>query len=142
MSYRIWAEKENGEYFQLFGNNEYPEEFIDELKNQGCEIDEDGCFESFEIKELQPIINSINSYIIKVAENTKKYGDSIYDFSSDFENYKNKSVPLWLGIEMKINWGYMFIVHNLISFFSNEIDKSNPLNYKIKDNCKIIFSGG
>lgn len=32
MSYRIWAKKDNGAYLQLFGNNEYPEDFIEELK--------------------------------------------------------------------------------------------------------------
>lgn len=141
MSYRIWAYKENGDSFQLFGNNEYPEDFIKELQRQGCEIDEDGCFSKFEIKEIQPIINAINKYIINVANNVKSRGYSIYDFSSEFDNY-NDTLPLWLEIEMKIENGYMFIVHNFLQFFKDELYKVSFCNYKIKNNCRIIVSGG
>lgn len=142
MSYRIWAKKDNGAYLQLFGNNEYPEDFIEELKRQGCKVDEDGCFPDFKIKEIQPIINSINNYIIEISNKNRSRGISIYDFSHDFDNYDDESIiPLWMSIEMKIDNGYMFVVHNLLNFFKDEIYISG-INCKIKDGCNITFSAG
>lgn len=142
MSYRIYAYKENGDNFQLFGNNVCPDSFISELIRQGCEVDEDGCFEKFEVKEIMPVINSIERYIVNKSKEIKEvYGNSIYDFSSEFDNY-NDTLPLWLEIEMKIDYGYMFIIHNLLSFFKEELDKSAYSSYKIKDCCKIMFRGG
>ena len=67
MSYRIYAicgeHKE-----QLFGNNECPKQFLEELKRQGCIVDEESCFEKFKIKELAPILEAIDKYIIETEE--------------------------------------------------------------------------
>lgn len=67
MSYRIYATC-NGKEKQIFGNNEYPEQFFEELKRQGCIVSGDGYFEKFKIKELAPILEAIDKYIVSTEE--------------------------------------------------------------------------
>lgn len=67
MSYRIYAMY--GEHKeQLFGNNECPKQFLEELIRQGCIVDEESCFEKFKVKELAPILEAIDKYIISTEE--------------------------------------------------------------------------
>lgn len=70
MSYRIYVNHE-----QVLGNNECPEVLIKELEKQGCTFDEDKCFENFEIKDLQAIIEALEQYIYDTDEwsRTKAY---------------------------------------------------------------------
>lgn len=67
MSYRIYAIC-NGKEEQLFGNNEYPKQFLEELKRQGCIVDGESCFNKFKIKELAPILEAIDKYIVSTEE--------------------------------------------------------------------------
>lgn len=53
MSYRVYVHAENGKEYQCLGNNELPNVLVEELKKQGCEFDENYCFDDFEIKDLQ-----------------------------------------------------------------------------------------
>ena len=143
MSYRIWGYKEDGSCYQIFGNNEYPEEFIKELEKQGCEIDEDGCFSRFEVKEVQPLIDAMNLYMISQEKCNKKHNlNSIFDLSKNFNIEDDNNFPLYADIELLIDCGYMFVVHNFLQFFKDELYKVGLYNYKIKDNCKIMISGG
>ena len=143
MSYRIWGYKEDGSCYQIFGNNEYPEEFIKELEKQGCEIDEDGCFSRFEVKEVQPLIDAMNLYIIAQEKYNRKHNfNSIFDLSKNFDIEEYRILPLYVDIELFIDCGYMFVVHNFLNFFKDELYNKNLYEYGIKDGCKIMISAG
>lgn len=60
MSYRTYIEDE-----QVFGNNEYYSEWIEFVKSQGIEVDEDGCY-SGEIKEFMPALFVVESIVLRL----------------------------------------------------------------------------
>ena len=65
MSYRTFVND-----FQIFENNEYNKELIDELNRQGANIQEnDDCY-GFEIKEIDPIIKIVDEYFQKKLDET------------------------------------------------------------------------
>lgn len=78
MSYRIYASIGSRE-IQLFGNNEYPKHFLEELKNQGCKIDEEYCFNKFKIKSLPPIIKAIEKDIIDIVNSRNERYKKVLD---------------------------------------------------------------
>lgn len=86
MSYRIRVRNAKGKDLQLFGNNEYPEEFIREIKKQGAVIDNDGCFRNFQVKEIRPIINSVEKYI----KDAQKSWESSQDYAWEITQYRNE----------------------------------------------------
>lgn len=139
MSYRIYVYKENGDSFQLFGNNEYPVKCIDVLRAQGCDIDEDGCFSKFEIKDVQPFINAIEDYIKEQEEYNINYGlSSIYNFEKSFTD---SIFPLTYRAISVVENGYAFVSYNFVKFFSDELEPENIFNYKIKNGKHIFISG-
>jgi hypothetical protein len=145
MSYRIIARNQYGKVFQLFGNNEYPEDFINELVRQGCKPDEDGCFVDFKIKELQPVIESMERYIYKTYLNLKDSYGSIFDISyvvDDFCKDTKYTIPMWKRIEIGIDNGFAFIIHNFINEFKDDIDMKSCLNMSIKEGHDIYISAG
>jgi len=56
---------------QIFGNNEMFKRTYEELKRQGAEWDEDGCFREIEIKDPQALIDAVDNdsleYLKKVC---------------------------------------------------------------------------
>lgn len=67
MSYRIYVSM-GEKKMQLFGNNEFPAGFLDELSKQGCEINSEGHFNKFKVNSLIPIIKTIDEYIKNTVE--------------------------------------------------------------------------
>lgn len=141
MSYRIYVNN-----YQCLGNNECPKVLIDELKRQGCEFDVDNCFENFEIKELQPIIEALEEYIRNINEWTlnKKYNPhSIADFTDVFEKSKQGNGLTW-EIQEYMEYGYLFITANFLKAIKNdyeEIYDKDRIKYKIKNGHHIYMSG-
>lgn len=144
MSYRIYVNN-----YQCLGNNECPEVLMNELKRQGCEIDEDGCFKNFEIKELEPIIEALEQYIIDKNEwalNKSYNPGSIADFSDIFEKIGCNGLT-W-NIEYKTECGYLFITVNFLNAIKDDYeeyfdfeDKKHQIKYKIKEGHHVYMSG-
>ena len=140
MSYRIYVND-----YQCLGNNEYPKVLIDELKRQGCKMDEDGCFHDFEIKELQPIIEALEKYIIDMnnwALNKKYNPGSIADFSDLFS--KPGSNGLTWNVQYRIACGYLFVTVNFLNAIKDDYEEDysrERIIYKIKEGHHIYMSG-
>ena len=140
MSYRIYVNN-----YQCLGNNECPEVLINELKRQGCKPDSDNCFESFEIKELQPIIEALEQYIIDTNNyflNRKYKPQSIADFSKVF---KEKQINgLTWKIQEYLDCGYLFVTVNFLNAIKDDYEEDyteDRINYKIKDGHHVFMSG-
>ena len=98
MSYRISIVHKKGKYHQLFGNNEDYLPFKEELERQGCntDADGDGYIEGFQIKELQPIIDTLIKYLEDKDEYVKSlYNKSIWDFTPN--NKKKRTVDIYIA---------------------------------------------
>lgn len=88
MSYRIYI---NG--VQIFGNNDFPNEFYNFLKEHNIDIDEDGCFNhTFEVGQLDimELIDVVESCVLSDLHTHKtNYKSSDYNSWFDFRNYEN-----------------------------------------------------
>ena len=140
MSYRIYVNN-----YQCLGNNECPEVLINELKRQGCKPDSDNCFKSFEIKELQPIIEALEQYIIDTNNyflNRKYKPQSIADFSKVF---KEKQINgLTWKIQEYLDFGYLFVTVNFLNAIKDDYEEDyteDRITYKIKDGHHVFMSG-
>ncbi len=141
MSYRMYIND-----YQCLGNNECPEVLLNELKRQGCKPDADNCFENFEIKELQPIIEALEKYIIDTNNyffNRKYKPSSIADFSNVFEESKKGNGLTW-KIEEYLECGYLFITVNFLKAIKDDYEEDyskDRITYKIKEGHHIYMSG-
>lgn len=143
MSYRIYVND-----YQCLGNNECPQVLIDELKRQGCEIDEDDCFRDFEIKELEPIIEALEQYIIDTnnwALNKTYNPGSIANFS-DVLKKPSRNGLTW-NIKHKTECGYLFVTVNFLNAIKDDCeeyfdfeDKNHQIKYRIKEGHHIYMS--
>ena len=140
MSYRIYVND-----YQCLGNNECPKVLIDELKRQGCKMNEDGCFHDFEIKELQPIIEALEKYIIDMnnwALNKTYNSVSIADFSDLFS--KPGSNGLTWNVQYNMRCGYLFVTVNFLNAIKDDYEEDysgERIIYKIKEGHHIYMSG-
>ena len=83
----------------------------------------DCCFHNFEIKELQPIIEALEQYIIdmnKWALNKSYNPGSIADFSNLFDN-PNLGNGLTWRIQEHLECGYLFITTNFLNAIKGTI---------------------
>lgn len=139
MSYRIYVNN-----YQCLGNNECPKVLMDELKRQGCEMDGDNCFQDFEIKELQPIIEALEQYIFDIDDRIKKRhnGVGLGDYTEEFQKWKNSNYTY--EIDSMVEFGYMFITYNFLKHIEGdyEMDWDNDkIIYKIKEGHHVYMSG-
>ena len=109
MSYKTWVND-----YQIFGNNDYSEELINELKRQGMNEPDDDFIYSFEIKDINPVIKAVDKYIEKEIEKREKRGVNMYDFS-DYYNLIGKE-PLYLSMQDLIKYGIIFQSYNLVDY--------------------------
>ena len=146
MSYRIYVND-----YQCLGNNECPAVLLDELKRQGCEIDEDCCFDGFEIKELQPIIEALEQYIKNTNNwflNRKYEPNSIADFSDILAEEKEKyGNGLTWRLQEIAEYGYLFVSVNFLKAIKDDYeeyfdrdDKERRIKYRIKEGHHIYMS--
>lgn len=129
MSYRTFVEGT-----QLFGNNEYYEEWIEFIKSQGVEVDEEGCYKG-EIKEFMPALSIVESIVLRLnkeREDLRKEWDakicsekpilSLFDFRNIPLKVKNKNYETSLLDELfdLIDNSYAFLPY---AFFKACEDK-------------------
>ena len=148
MSYRIYVND-----MQCLGNNECPKVLVDELKRQGCNMDEDRCFHNFEIKELQPIISALEQYIVDANDwaVNKSYCsffsliiDVAADFTDIFEKDKDYGNGLTWRVSEYIECGYLFVTFNFLNVIKDDysVDFSGDrITYKIKEGHHVFMSG-
>lgn len=140
MSYRIYVND-----FQCLGNNVCPQVLIEELKKQGCEIDADNCFENFEIKEIQPIIEALEKYVFSVYEEKIRRGINICDFQKEFEQYKNSKF-FTNYMEVLADTAYIFTTTNFLRYIKDDVEEiwneeNAKIEYKIKKGHSVSMSG-
>lgn len=142
MSYRIYVND-----YQCLGNNECPKVLINELKKQGLKIENEDCiFDNFEIKELQPIIEALEQYIIDTnnwAINKHPTHSSIADFSKVFEEGKKGNGLTW-KIQEYLDCGYLFVTVNFLNAIKDDYEEDytkDRITYKIKEGHHIYMSG-
>jgi hypothetical protein len=65
MSYRTYIEEN-----QVFGNNEYYPEWLEFIKSQGIEVDDDGCYEG-EIHDFMGALVTIENIVMRLYKETE-----------------------------------------------------------------------
>lgn len=150
MSYRIKAHIGNTEdgYYQIFGNNEWPKDFLEELKVQGASIDGDGCFEDFEVKDINRLLETINKYILQIDKEKKEQNIDIFNLRDLLEPILKGVKPIAEYEEPALECMYIFTAYNFIQHLKkyNAIDidwdtfvETKKVQYKLTK--KIFISG-
>lgn len=145
MAYRTYVGTTGKDEIQILGNNEFYQPFIDELINQGIEVDDDGCYGfkgSSEIKDIQPFVDILEDYIWEKDKETKLYNIDIFNLRPD-DLALTKDFTFRMR-ELKEN-GYIFVSANLIDYLKDnlEIDfdyHTGKFKYKIKEGKKVWFN--
>ena len=118
MSYRIYVND-----IQLFGNNEYPEPFLNFLSDCGVEIDEECCFKhTFPVGsfDVMKVVTILEEYVEAERERYREVNKSgyFYDFSDyekSIERYNKvkddslKPEPLFDWLVYKFTHSYLFL---------------------------------
>ena len=157
MAYRTWI---NG--VEIFGNNEYHDEWIDFIKSKGIEIDEDGLYES-EIDDVQGIfevVDKITRRLINERHKEVEKGEKTFRGEplrelTDFSDYMwlDDKTPILMFNEQVINHAYCFYPWQVYQAVLDKIERVSGLyekdgidwtffTYKIKDNETIKVRGG
>ncbi len=157
MAYRT---KVNG--VQIFGNNDYYEEWAGFLKSKGIEIDEDGCYdgEIDDVMEMFEVIDKITKTLIE--ERHKDVENGIKDFNNEpLREMTDLSKSMWLDNktpilmfnEQMIKNAYCFLPYQVYLAVQDKIEKTNECyikdgidwafcTYKLKEGEKIKVHAG
>lgn len=144
---------------QIFGNNEYYEEWIDFLESKGIEVDEDGCYDG-EIDDLQGmfnVIDKITQRLIEERHNRVKKGEKSLN-GKPITELADLSQSIWLDDKTPllryniqiIENAYIFLPYQVYLAVENIIEETNEFyhgyknwafcTYKLKDGEKIHVS--
>lgn len=141
MSYRMYVKTEkNGKRYQFLGNNVCPSCLIEELKRQGAEFDEDDGIRDFEVKEIQPVIDALEKYILNTYNRKKVDGINIFDFEEDILSHADNNFTYFLNYS-KDSW-YMLVSSNFVDALGNSIEteyEKGKVIYKIRENKHIYI---
>lgn len=129
MSYRT---RING--VQIFGNNDCYQEWIDFLKSEGIEIDEDGCYDGY-ITNLQGMFNVIDTItrgLINDRHNQVVMGELTWE-GKPYKELTDLSESIWLNDEtpllmynmQMIGNAYCFLPYQVFKAVENIIEKSD-----------------
>ena len=128
-------------YHQVLGNNECPKVLDEWLEKNGAEIDEDGCFRDFEIKDIQEFLE-----LLIEIQNEYAQDDTWYDFKPmahmKIDN-PDRMISYW---RYKLDVATVLIVYNFFlaieSLLDSEWDDSiGGVKYKLKEGKHIYLSG-
>lgn len=138
MAYRTYVGTTGKDTIQILGNNVSYKPLLDELKRQGVKM-VDECFFEGKIKELQPIIDILEKYIMEEVKNAKI---NIFDMTPS-ENDVEK-VGLTLCMMEALDRAYIFITANLINYLGDNIEQDydieqNRFIFKIKEGKEVWF---
>lgn len=133
MSYRTYINN-----IQIFGNDEYIEEWFKALKSQGCRFDEYSRYK-FEVKEFMPLLEAVENYVKRIDKERLESGrESLFDLSY----FKNNNLKLTDNLISFIQDSYLTAPYQLIEACREHLDWSyvgeRLFNYKIKKGHRII----
>ncbi len=143
MSYRIQVEGK-----QLFGNGECPKKWIDFIKSQGIEVNEDDCYEG-EITNFMDCLNTVEDIVMDKSKNITydRYSQNgLFDLSYILKAIENNESSLLYSLQNLVNNGYLFLPYALYEICKNKLEvtyihdkETDSLKriYKIKDGEKI-----
>lgn len=168
MPYRIKVQNKMGDWYQIFPEDERPQAFLYEIRNQGAQINLDGSF-ICDVYDIQPIIDSIDDYIktqqkefnspralrtrIKMRQLEMDKGiykvvaNSLFDLTNEFVPSTNKGdtgyalEPTWRIIEKNAMTWIMFMNYNFIKFIESSIMRVDETHFKLQDGEKIRIIG-
>lgn len=141
MAYRTYVGTTGKDTIQILGNNVSYKPLLDEFKRQGVKmIDE--CFFDGKIKELQPIIDILEKYIMEESEWAKKRKYDIFDMTPSEDRLKNMGLTLSM-MELQEN-AYIFTTANLIKYLGDNVEqeydtKQERFIFKIKEGKEVYF---
>lgn len=158
MSFRMYVTRTDGKIMQIFGNNDVPSEIIDELHKQGLPEFED-CFDEFEIKELQPVVDVMKNDLVTrfnwYEENKESYQllnekdiNSLFDFTNKITDTNGliDVSHLYIRTRAIIENSWLFHFYNFIEFLKADIDwKKSKVSkdlYVLKDDAHVFFDFG
>lgn len=136
MSYRTFINN-----FQIFENNGYSKELIDELNRQGANIKENDDYYKFEIKEIDPIIKIVDEYIKEEVNDVISSWQNPYDLTF-FWSMVRKEKPLYERVDNCVYGHLLFQSYNFVQYlYRNGLIKRNVdgTHTILK---KIVISGG
>ncbi len=136
MSYRTFVNN-----FQIFENNGYSKELINELNRQGANIGEnDDCY-AFAIKDINPIIKIVDEYFQQEIKNLVQSELNPYDLSSNCF-IKNKKKPLYERVDNLMYFHILFQPYNFMQYLyrHNLAKRNNDGTHTILK--RIVISGG
>ena len=164
MSYRTSV---NGT--QIFGNNEYYTEWIEFIRSQGVEVDEDGLYEG-EITDVMGAVVTIEKIVLRMEEERRaqmsKIDDllkkkestehleelrpvSLFDFRRNYENLISHDIALTDAMSDLQENAYIFMSCAFIDACGDSIEGDKHFStpnhfmcYKIKKGCAIKVSAG
>lgn len=149
MSYRIKIYNSNLESFQIFGNNEYPDEFFNWIRSQSISVDEDFCVYNLEDDDIQPIeITDIQGLLECIESNSRRVGNASDWFnlstSKISTSLEDKGLPDWYIAKTLLDFRREFFSYNVLQFLLQSGDVYvNLLDYSVHINPgKHIYIAG
>ena len=157
MSYRT-----NVNGIQIFGNNEWYQEWADFLTSKGIEIDEDGCYdgEIDDVMGMFEVIDKITKSIIKERHEEVEKGmidldekplREMTDLSESM--WLNDKTPILMFDKQVVETAYCFLPYQVFLAILDKIERTNEryvkdgvdwafCTYKLKDGEKIRVHAG
>lgn len=148
MSYRTYI---NGH--EWLGNNECPVVILEELKRQGCQLNEDYCTlldddcndVPFEIKDLNSLVKATEQAILEMVKRNPK----VADFNKSIDFWKNN---LTYGMSLSRKNVYIFWSAKLLDLvgadnYTESMERSEDGStlttvYTLKPGVKCLFYAG
>ena len=139
MSYRTYIGTTGKDSIQILGNNEYYKPFIEQLQKYGYEVNDEGIYYAKPIKELQPLIDILEQYILDKRKHIKNiYKKDIFNLKP--KDMNNLTFDL---MELQEN-AYIFTTSNIIKYLEDNIDIDYDIErkkyvFKLKEGKEIWF---
>lgn len=141
---------------QIFGNNDFYQEWADFLSSKGIEIDNDGLYDGY-IDDLQGMFNVIDKITQKliderhqqVLKGEKWFGKPMHELTDLSQSiWLDNKTPLLLYNMMMIKEAYCFLPYQVFEAVEDIIEKAEKpyiddykgwfcCSYKLKDGKKI-----
>lgn len=139
MSYRTYIGTTGKDSVQILGNNECYKPFIEQLQKYGYEVNDEGIYYAKPIKELQPLIDILEQYILDKRKHIKNiYKKDIFNLKP--KDMNNLTFDL---MELQEN-AYIFTTSNIIKYLEDNIDIDYDIErkkyvFKLKEGKEIWF---
>ena len=147
---------------QIFGNNEYYEEWANFLKSKGIEIDEDGCYDG-EIDDVMGMFETIDKITkLLIKEQHENVEKGVKDFMGNpSKELADLSNSMWLSDDTPVLRFNQYMIEHAYCFLPYQVYKAVEdiietvpcryekdgvdwtfCNYKLKEGKKIkVYAG-